>query len=186
LVTPAQPELVVAEHDVIVSVGGGAVGKDLLCAAIDASKTGPLAQLRWLLLSGPNMAGEAFHALAAQCPAHVEIRHFVSDLPSRLAGARLSISQAGYNTVSDVLVARCRAVLVPFEAGGETEQLTRARLMTAHGLAIMLREGEVSGPSLTEAALAALALPEPEAEIALDGAAMTARTLLARLHNIVG
>ncbi len=57
-----------------------------------------------------------------------------------LKGAELSISQAGYNTVCDILQAQCRSILVPFTAGGETEQSVRAARLEALGLAIALPE----------------------------------------------
>ena len=46
---------------------------------------------------------------------------------SLLAGAGVSISQAGYNTLMEVVQARARAVAVPFAGGNETEQTLRAR-----------------------------------------------------------
>lgn len=184
LVAPELPAKTVSAHDVIVSVGGGAVGEELLHAAAAVSGVAPFSGMRWLLLAGPNMAEDSFRALAAQGCARVEVRRFVNDLPARLAGARVSVSQAGYNTVADLLVARCRAVLVPFEAGGETEQVTRARLMADRGFAVMLREHEASAATLAAAMGEALRLPLPAAPVALDGAAATARTLLTKLRQV--
>ena len=93
--------------------------------------------------------------------------------------ARLSISQAGYNTVSDVLQASCRALLVPFTSGGETEQLARARRLEEMGLATVVLENELSGRPLASAIEDTLS-QSPHADqlsINVDGAAQTARIL---------
>ena len=64
--------------------------------------------------------------MTAPIPPHVKLERFRPDLPDASRRRRLSVSQAGYNTVCDILRARCRSILVPFAAGGETEQSLRA------------------------------------------------------------
>src|SRR5690606_12408511 len=96
------------------------------------------------LIGGPNMAAEDAAALAAMAPARARVERFRPDFASLLARARLSVSQAGYNTVCDLLVAGCPALLVPFAAGGETEQGLRARRLAELGLARVLPEDRVS------------------------------------------
>ena len=65
----------------------------------------------------------------------MQVFRFRSDFASLLNGAALSVSQAGYNTVCDILRAGCRSLLVPFSAGGETEQSVRAERLARLGLA---------------------------------------------------
>ncbi len=67
-----------------------------------------------------------------------------------MAGAELSVSQAGYNTVCDVLRAGCRSLLVPFSAGGETEQTARPLRLEQLGLATALPEEGLTGEMLAE------------------------------------
>ena len=94
------------------------------------------------------------------------------DYRALLAGAALSVSQCGYNTAVDLLATGTPAVLVPFEAGGETEQRLRAAVFARHGLGYVLPEHEVSPDSLIETITAALAAPPPGPHgIDLDGAA---------------
>ena len=83
----------------------------------------------------------------------------MSDLPARLARAKISVSQAGYNTVADLVTAGCRAVLVPFASGGETEQTRRASLFAARGWAVSLDEESIDPESLASAIDRALTLP---------------------------
>ncbi len=164
-------------HDVIVSAGGGAVGAALLEAALRARPLSPLAEARWLVVAGPHLDPAAQSALHALARDGVTLARFVPDLPARLSRAKLSISQAGYNTVADLLVAGCRAVLVPFAAGGETEQPLRARLMEARGLAVTVSETDLNPQTLAAAITRALALPPPATRLALDGAENTAQLL---------
>ncbi|MBZ4138289.1 hypothetical protein JYG56_22835, partial [Escherichia fergusonii] len=91
---------------------------------------------RWCLITGPNLSEADFAALSHAVPDNVSVVRFRKDFPSLLRGAALSISQAGYNTVCDVLRAQCRSILVPFTAGGETEQTVRANRLAALGLAV--------------------------------------------------
>ncbi len=172
---PLMPYIAPEEvFDVVVSVGGGAVGTRLVEAALMARPLTTLAQARWLVLTGPNsgaLPGPARH------DGRVSIRPFVVDLPARLARARVSVSQAGYNTVADLVAARCRAVLVPFASGGETEQTRRAALFERRGSAVTLDESQLDPASLAGAIDRALELPDAVADVALDGAALTRMVL---------
>ena len=155
--------------DVIVSVGGGAVGARLVAAALAARPLSRLRDARWLVLAGPNAA-----ALPEASPdGGVSVRAFVPDLTARLARARVSVSQAGYNTVADLLAARCRAVLVPYAAGGETEQTRRAAILAERGLAVVVEEAALAPAVLAAAIDAALDLPPPATDLSLDGADRT-------------
>ncbi len=161
--------------DVIVSVGGGAVGASLLGVALAARPLTRLRDARWLVLSGPNGAFEGAGL------GNVTVRPFVADLPARLARARLSVSQAGYNTVADLVHAGCRAVLVPYAGGGETEQTRRAALLEARGWVVAVEEARLDAPSLAAAIERALALPWGGLPLRLDGAARTRDILRQRL-----
>ncbi len=165
--------------EVIVSVGGGAVGADLLRTALAARPLTPLADAPWRLLCGPDLPDQASAALRAAAPPGVVVEPARPDFPALLGRCRLSISQAGYNTVMDVLAAGCPAVLVPFAAGAETEQTDRARLLAARGLVHPVEEADLTPARLAAAVTAALAAPPPpRPAIAMDGAAETARLLL--------
>ena len=113
--------------------------------------------------------------------AGVSVRAFVPDLAALLARARVSVSQAGYNTVADLLAARCRAVLVPYAEGGETEQPRRAAILADRGLAVVVEEAQLTPAALATAIDAALALPDPVFAVALDGADRTRSLIEGRL-----
>jgi predicted glycosyltransferase len=171
----------VRDHAVIVSAGGGAVGAGLLHAAIAARPLTAFAAAPWLVLAGPNLPSEDFVALErAAASKGIDLRRHVGDLPARLAGAALSVSQAGYNTVAEIEAAGCPAVLVPFAAGGETEQSLRAAALERVGRAIMVAEAALTPERLAAAIDAAPALPTA-APRRFDGASRSAAILLAAL-----
>jgi predicted glycosyltransferase len=129
---------------VLVSAGGGAVGGVLLGTAIEARRRGCLADLKWRLLSGPNLSEPEFRRLAERLPEGITLERYRSDFPQMLRLCRVSVSQAGYNTMLDVLAAKAAAVVVPFAAGQETEQSLRAERLAAHGIVELVREDELS------------------------------------------
>jgi len=161
--------------EVVVSAGGGAVGGRLLAAAADARALSRRDGGRtWRLLGGEG----AMPSLRPSPGVVVEPNR--GDFRALLARCALSVSQAGYNTVTDLLAARPRAVLVPFGAGKETEQGDRAAVLAARGLARVLPESELDGPRLAAAVDAALEGPAPAGlSVDLDGAAASARRIAA-------
>ncbi|MBP1861404.1 glycosyltransferase family protein [Rhizobium herbae] len=172
--SPGQPT---ERFDVIVSAGGGAVGNALIRAALEAAKSLGAA-LSWALIAGPNLPQSDFDAISADAPSHVSVYRFRPDFASLLAGAKLSVSQAGYNTVCDILRAGCHALLIPFTAGGETEQTVRAERLEKLGLAHVLTEDDLSPESMTQAIKTALLETDrPPHSLDLDGAHRTAEIL---------
>jgi predicted glycosyltransferase len=146
---PAMPPTApTPEGEVVVSVGGGAAGRALLDAADAARRQGSLAERPWRILTGTALGDEEFNTLQRGAPAGVSIERFRADFPALLRSCHVSVSQSGYNTVLDILAARARAVLVPFSAERETEQLIRAEHLARLGAAELLREAELSAVSL--------------------------------------
>jgi predicted glycosyltransferase len=169
--------------DVVVSAGGGAVGHALTAAAIGAGEHCRSLPENWLLVVGPERSERDFEALRASAGPHLRVERFVPDLTRVLAGAKVSISRAGYNTIGDLLRARCRAVLVPFVGGRETEQLRRAQIFAGRGLAIMLQDEELGPQALGRAVDEAINLPPMDAGVDLDGAALSAAILAQELER---
>jgi predicted glycosyltransferase len=168
----------VATGEVIVSAGGGAVGDTMLETALEARPRSALAGARWRLLAGHNMAAADFEALRGRAPGGVVVERARPDFPALLAGAALSISQAGYNTVIDLLLAGTPAVLVPFAGHGETEQSTRAAVLAARGRAEAVAEDALSPAALAAAIDRVVAKgPPPALAVDMSGMATSARLL---------
>ncbi|MBL9054519.1 MAG: glycosyltransferase, partial [Tabrizicola sp.] len=164
--------------DVVVSAGGGAVGAALIAGCLGAAGALPEVR-RWCIVTGPNLPPEKLGQFQAAARPGVEIFRFRRDFAALLGSAELSISQAGYNTVCDILGAGCRALLVPFASGGETEQTRRANRLAELGLASVLTEQELSSATMTKAIRQALSGPKPPpATLQLDGASRSAAILV--------
>ena len=177
LVAPPAPTPAPDRHDIVVSAGGGAVGADLIRCAIAARDLLPT-DLDWCVLTGPNLPQPEYDAIAAMAGPRLAVHRFRPDLAGLMAAARVSVSQAGYNTVCDLLVAGCQSVLIPYASGGETEQTLRAEKLAALGLASFLPEDGLTPEAMADAIRAALARSaQPRPALRLDGAQETARLL---------
>ncbi len=88
-----------------------------------------------------------------------EVTAFIDDMAGAYAAADLVVSRAGAGTLSELAIAAKGSILIPFpHAGGHQEE--NALAFVKEGAAIMLRDGELSGPKLTELVQKSLADPE--------------------------
>jgi len=168
--------------EVIVSAGGGAVGSELLQAAICARPLTVLAARTWRVLTGVNIAAQSFDRLAGLAAEAGEGRVVVersrADFRTLLQNSFLSVSQAGYNTIMEILDAGARAVVVPFSGGKETEQTLRARLLAARGRIEVVEEAALAPETLAAAVDRAVQGPKPGgSEVDLGGARKSAELL---------
>jgi len=167
------------DGEVLVSAGGGAVGFPLLAAAIRAKRLTRHRQRRWRIITGANLPAaqrKQLDKLAAGDP-DIVIEGFRADFGKLLATCQLSVSQGGYNTIMELIAARCPSVVVPFAEGGESEQTLRASMLMQRQVLSM-----VDPEFLTAGTLAAAidAVRPPSAlELNLDGARQSAAALIA-------
>ncbi len=165
--------------EIVISAGGGAVGQRLEDVALAAARleTGD----RWRLLIGANRPDDAIRQLRESAPPNLTVERARPDFRNLLANAAVSVSQAGYNTVMDILSTRPPAVLVPFATGRETEQTLRAERMAALGLAVHLPELELDAASLAAAVVRARELGRPDHGLSLDGGGRSVALVADRL-----
>jgi predicted glycosyltransferase len=171
LVAPPRPEPAEERYDVVVSAGGGVAGGTLVATALDVARNSR--DRRWCIITGPN-------AMPPGDAGNVDVFRFRADFPGLLMNARVSVSQAGYNTVCDILNARCGAVLIPFAQSGETEQSLRAAKLKSLGLAEVVSESDLTPLRLSEA-VSSTAGQRREHGLDLDGARRTAEILKQKL-----
>ena len=158
--------------EVLVSVGGGAVGEDLLRIALAARPLTVLKDAPWRLLLGANLPPSLLPELKAAAPDGVTVETARPDFVEMLGRCRLSISQAGYNTLMELMAVGSRGVVVPFARGAETEQTQRAELLAARGLVDTVAEAGLTPERLAEAVDRAAARPKIQpGAIDLDGLA---------------
>ncbi len=171
---PDRPDETAGRNEVLVSAGGGAVGGALLTTALEARRLGCLPELAWRLLSGPNLSEPEFAVLSKRLPDGVVLERYRPDFTQMLGRCRVSVSQAGYNTVLDILRARAPAVVVPFASGRETEQSLRAERLAARHVFELVREDQLSPERLALAIEGAISAPPTTLTIDTGGARRTA------------
>ena len=173
--------------EVIVSAGGGAVSETLFAAAIAARPATALADVPWRILAGHGLPAALFEAIGSAAPAGVVVERARPDFTSLLANCLLSISQGGYNTLMELLVAGTRGVIVPYAGGLETEQTLRARLLAEDAGYVIVEEAALDARSIARAVDAAMGGPVPvRPRIDMDGAAVTARLVIEAANQVMG
>lgn len=176
---PAPTSIDRGKGEVLVSAGGGAVGFPLLSAAIRARKMTRHRHRPWRIITGTNLPDaqrRELDKLAGGDP-DIVIESFRPDFAALLAACHLSVSQAGYNTVMELIALKCPAVVVPFAEGGESEQTLRARMLTERKVLSMV-DPEFLTPGTLAAAIDA-AQPPAALELDLGGDVKSAADLIA-------
>lgn len=168
--------------EVIVSTGGGAVGRALLEAAVHARPLSILANRTWRLLLGINASAADAAIIAALGQriggGRVVVERTRTDFTTLLRNCAVSVSQAGYNTTMEILDAGARAVLVPFAGGSETEQALRASILAENKRLQVVEESMLNPQTLAAAIDRAARGPAPKrGAIDLDGARRSAALL---------
>lgn len=165
---------------ILVSIGGGRVGHELIASVLTAA---PLLDFphRMHIVTGPHYPADQFQALQQQVAAlpQVSLEHHTAQFMRWLRQAALSISMAGYNTCMDILSAHVPALVYPFTEHDNDEQLLRAQKLEQLGYV-----GLLSVAQLAPATLAALitqrlqaVAPTPTVALDLQGAQRTAALL---------
>lgn len=161
--------------EVVVSAGGGAVGRVTMPEIFRLRGETSAADRPWRFITGHHMPEEIFEDLKARSGDDVTVERSRPDLPAVIERADLSISQAGYNTIAELMAAGTPSVVVPFEGGIETEQRLRADLLAKRGHLQVVAEDKLSAATLDAAIQAALAAGRrPMSQVNLDGAERTA------------
>jgi predicted glycosyltransferase len=137
------------EPVIVVTAGGGADAFRLMQTYLEAL---PLVNGRvrasTVMITGPFMAEEQRKALRDRArQLSVQVRTSIDDSLSHLNAADLVVSMAGYNTMSEILRFRKRAVIVP-RSGPSAEQRMRATIFEHRGLVSMVDPLQLSPASL--------------------------------------
>ena len=155
--------------EVLVSAGGSATGLEILQTAIEAKPISELDSLHWRLLVSPAISAADFDALRRRAGADITVERNRPDFSDLVKRARLSISQAGYNTMTDILNSHTACVVIPYAEADEIEQTLRARALEARGRLVALEQDKLSAVALAGAIKRALARNTP-LDVDLNGA----------------
>jgi predicted glycosyltransferase len=160
------------QHDgtdeIIVTAGGGPVGRKLFETSIGAARKNGR---RWRLLVGGSDAAASGAPVLAE-PLRADYR-------SMLTRCAAAVGQCGYNTAIDWLQAGVPGVFVPFAEAGEVEQTLRAAsLQKRYGYG-RIAEDDLTAENLAAATDAAIQRGRFTANgLKFDGAARTSRILI--------
>ncbi len=160
-------------YDFIATAGGGGFGGPLMETVVELAGLDPFPGAIWCVATGPHMSPELVAQLRTKAPANLTIVERLDNLASHLAKAKISISQCGYNTAMDVLRVHqesdCRAVFVPYDVEGQSEQARRAGLLAKAGYAINVPQSMLTVDRLATAIGHAAELPKADHRIDFDG-----------------
>lgn len=137
-------------EEVLVSVGGGVLGRELLDVAARAAA---LSDRSWrLIVGGADGAGVAAEIAATHATPGLTVEGVRPDFRDLLAGAACSVSLCGYNTAVELAACTTPAILVPSEEADEQEQLIRARKLAEQPGIVLMRTETLSPEGLAAAA----------------------------------
>lgn len=170
----------VGESIIVVSIGGGRVGYELLACAVEASGIlGEVQPHRIVVFTGPFLPEERFWELKrmVELRPNITLRRYTHRFLSYLKQADLSISMAGYNTCMNLLTTGCRALVLPFATPGNDEQTIRANKLEALGVLNVIRPHELRPDALAHKILACLKTKPASHTLNLRGVENTATFL---------
>jgi predicted glycosyltransferase len=178
--TPPDAELSEQGPTILVSVGGGRLGRSLLEGIL---ATAPLLASRiphrLLVFTGPFLSDEEYARFAERAGAvpNLVVRRYTPSLLHHMVRADLSISLCGYNTAMNVLRANVRSMVLP--SLKDLEQPLRAERFAEHGILEVLKPADLAPSIFADRIVAALARPKPSAvTFDLNGGATSAGILL--------
>lgn len=181
---PANANEISEGTGVLVSGGGGVVGEQLFAAALRARPHSRLKDQPWRVLAGPSLDEAGFQRIRALAADSALVERNRADFRALLATCRVSVSQAGYNTLIDIVQARARAVVVPFGDGDQSEQPARARLFAQRNLLQVVDSLALDPARLAAAVDHAAGAPRPPAGMLdLSGADRSAEIVLETLEE---
>ncbi len=191
----AQPSPAPTNNDgeplILVSIGGGRVGHELIECALAASSLlslGGKTPHRMQIFAGPHIPADVFERLQQQAAplAHVTLARHTTEFPAWLRRAALSISMAGYNTCMDILAARANALVYPFHEHDNDEQPRRAHKLAQLGLVGVIEPEQLNATHLAAEISQRLrsANAAPTVAIDLNGAQNTANILATALTAV--
>jgi len=148
----------------VVLVTGGSQGAEalnrVLLEAIGEVVQGSLPRpedLHLLWATGPKNFRDVQDKLEALGrPSWVRARGYINDMPEALAAATLAVGRAGAMTTSEFLASSLPALLVPLPTAAADHQTRNAESLAQAGVALHLRESELSGEGLWSALTALL------------------------------
>lgn len=172
-----QISLAKTEPMILVSVGGGRFGHELLDCVVEAAEIlESKLPHRIQLFTGPFMPEEKFWALktVARDRNNLYIHRYTPNLLAYMEKATLSISMSGYNTTMNILTAGVSAMMLPFTGNDDQEQTRRVERLSQLGKVRQIHPEDLRPGRLAEVIMAHLQHSPSQIEVDLNGVNNTA------------
>lgn len=157
---------------ILVSVGGGRIGHELLQTVIEASaiiagQTKHIIQI----FTGPFISEDKFLSLqeAATNNSNIKISKYTNNLLEYMQAADISISLSGYNTTMNILSTKVKAIVVPLSHNDlDKEQLLRTQKLEELGVVEVVHPNDLNPNYLAEVVVKCLSKPKERTEQVFD------------------
>jgi predicted glycosyltransferase len=162
---------------ILVSVGGGRFGHDLLeCVAHTALILKDKIPHDIQVFTGafsPNELLERLQQMTHDLD-NITVNRYTPHLLNYMQQADLSIGMSGYNTTMNVLTTGVKAMMMPFQGNNDMEQLTRVKILDDLGRVKMIHPEDLQPEQFAENIINYLANKTTQLSINLDGVNQTA------------
>jgi len=160
---------------IVVSIGGGNVGSELLLASIEAARLLHTEDSFYFqIFCGPFCDPVIYNSLKKIETKHIRVNRFSNRFQLWLSAADLSISMAGYNTCMNLLSSGVPSIVYPFQQNRE-QRLRAERLASI--APIMVLKNQPTAETLAEKIRIQLRLARKPVIVRADGAAESARQI---------
>ena len=158
---------------VICSIGGTAVGKDLLalCGQTYDVVKRDIADLKMILVCGPRLASEELIV-----PAGVEVEGYIPNLYEHFAACDLAIVQAGGTTTLELTALKKQFLYFPLDGHFEQQVHVTGRL-ARHKAGIKMKFAQTTPESLAKMIVSTIGEKVTYPSIPTDGAVRAARVI---------
>lgn len=177
------------EPMILVSIGGGRFGHELLdCVIQSAEILESRIPHHIQIFTGPFISEDKFWTLknAAKDRQNLHIRRYTPSLLAYMQQAELSISMSGYNTTMNILTTGVRALMLPFTGNDDQEQTLRVEQLAKLNKARRIQPEDLQPACFATAVIEHLQHSPSQVEFDLNGVEKTARYVKALVEDTPG
>jgi predicted glycosyltransferase len=180
--------LEIKKPSILVSVGGGRFGHDLLeCVAQTAPILKEKIPHHFQVFTGPFSPNSVLQHLqeTTQGQNNITIERYTSNLLDYMLQADLSIGMSGYNTTMNILSTGVKAMMMAFQGNNDKEQETRLKKLDYLGRVKMIKSEDLQPEKFAQQIINYLQEKPTNLTLNLDGVSSTTYYLKQLLNNSV-
>lgn len=167
-----QPQLIANKPIILVSVGGGRFGHDLLeCVAYTATILKDKIPHHLQVFTGAFSPDEVLVKLQQTTKNldNITIERYTPNFLNYMQQADLSIGMGGYNTTMNILSTGVKAMMMAFQGNNDKEQETRLKKLDNLGRVKMIQPEDLNPEKFAEQIISYLQQSKTELSLNLDG-----------------